>query len=211
MAIDKTGKVLAQFNVKNGQYKADSTLASLTWLTKVSLDKNLSTLPIYGDGELQLDIINDKGYTGTIGMTARDIEFETALGMQMELSNGQAEVQQTAAKSISLYFETNFVGTDGTVKTKKVWLFGVEVSAPSEALDQNTEDPTIATVEYGITVKGIYLKDTGGETDYIDTTTGNKVKVFKLSSIPTDTGFDTFGDTVPVPTVKTEEVGGDET
>jgi hypothetical protein len=206
MAIDKSGKILAQFNVKNGQYKtASGSLSSLTWLTKVSLDKNLSTQAIYGDGELQLNLINDKGYTGTIGMTARDIEFETALGMQMELDGGLAEIQQTAAVPISLYFETNFVGADGVVKTKKVWLFGVEVSAPSEALDQNTDDPAIATVEYGITVKGTYLKDTDGETDYIDTTTGNKVKVFKLSSIPTDTGFDSFGDTVPVPTAKTEE------
>ena len=156
MAIDKSGKILAQFNVKNGQYKTDDgVLSPLTWLTRVSLDKNLSTLPIYGDGELQLNLISDKGFTGTIGMTARDIEFEKALGMQMEVDGGLAEVQQTAAIPISLYFETNFVGADGVVKTKKVWLFGVEVSAPGEALDQNTDDPSIATVEYGITVKGI--------------------------------------------------------
>ena len=103
----------------------------------------------------------------------------------------------------AIYFETEFTGADGVKKTKKVWLFGVEVSAPSESLDQNTDDLSIATVEYGITVKGVYLKAADGIANYTDATTGNTVKVFKLSQIPTDTDYATFGDTVPVPTAKT--------
>lgn len=201
--MDKTGKVLAQFNVKNGQYKTgNGEIAPLAWLTRISLDKNLSTLPIYGDGEIQLNVVNDKGFTGTLGLTARDIEFETANGMQMEIENGQAEIQQQSVPQNSIYFETEYVGGDGIKKTKKVWLFGVEVSAPSESLDQNTDDINIATVEYGITVKGVYLKAADGITDYTDATTGNKVKVFKLSATPADADFDSFGDTVPVPTAK---------
>jgi len=203
MAIDKTGKILAQFNVKNGQYKTgQGEIAPLAWLTRISLDKNLATLPIYGDGEIQWNLVNDKGFSGTLGLTARDIEFETANGMQMEIENGQAEIQQQSVPQNSIYFETEFVGTNGIKKTKKVWLFGVEISAPSEALDQNTEDPSVSTVEYGITVKGIYLKAADGTADYADATTGNKIKVFKLSKIPTDTDYATFGDTVPVPTAK---------
>lgn len=203
MAIDKTGKVLAQFNVKNGQYQVNSgTLASLAWLTKISLDKNLSTLPLFGDGELQLNLLNDKGFSGSLGLTARDIEFETANGMQMEVENGQAEIQQQSVPQNAIYFETEFIGADGVKKTKKVWLFGVEVSAPSESLDQNTDDLSIATVEYGITVKGVYLKAADGIANYTDATTGNTVKVFKLSKIPTDADYATFGDTVPVPTAK---------
>ena len=56
------------------------------------------------------------------------------------------------------------------------------------------------------------MKDTGGETDYIDTTTGNKVKVFKLSAEPADTGYTNFGNTVFTPIVKmgAEEGGNNE-
>jgi len=210
--MSKTGKVLAQFNVKNGKYQiaGGSTVEPLAWLTKVSLDRDLATQGIYGDGELQLNIINDKGYTGTLGVTARDIDFEKANGMQMEITGGTAEVQQQSILTNDIYFETEFVGADGVKKTKKVWLFGVEVGAPSESLEQTTDNLNIATYEYPITVKGVYLKATGGTSDFVDTTTGNKVKVFKLSAVPTDTGYTTFGDTVPTPTVKTE-AGGSET
>lgn len=209
MAISKTGKTLAQFNVKNGQYKTGSTgsLSSLTWLTKVSLDKDLATKVIYGDGEKQITLMNDKGFTGSLGVSARDIEFETANGMQLEVANGTAEIQQTSVLENAIYFETEFVGKDGLVKTKKVWLFGVEVSAPSEALDQNQDDITIAAFEYGITVKGVYLKASTGTDDYVDSVTGGKVKVFKLSNIPTDSTFETFGDSVPVPTAKAVSTG----
>jgi hypothetical protein len=201
MAISKSGKILAQFNVKNGQYKtADGQLASLTWLTKVSLDKNLATQTIYGDGEPQLTIINDKGFTGTLGMTARDDDFEKANGIQMEITGGSAEVQQKSVKENAIYFETEYTGSDGVTKVKKVWLFGVEVSTPNESLDQNTDGINISTVEYPITVKGTYLKATGGASDYVDATTGQKVKVFKVSAVPTDTGYSTFGDAVPTPT-----------
>lgn len=205
--MSKSGKVLAQFNTKNGKFKVagGSTVGSLAWLTKVSLDRDLATQGIYGDGELQLNIINDKGYTGTLGVTARDIDFEKANGMQLEITGGTAEVQQQSILTNDIYFETEFVGADGVKKTKKVWLFGVEVGAPSESLEQTTDNINITAYEYPITVKGVYLKATGGETDYIDTTTGNKTKVFKLSAVPTDTGYTNFGNTVPTPTVKTEE------
>lgn len=200
---NKTGKVLAQFNVKNGQYQVDGgTLKPLTWLARVSLDKDLSTLPIYGDGEVIVRMVNDKGFTGILGLTARDTEFEIDNGMQMEIDGGIAEIQQKSVIQNSIYFETEFAGADGVTKTKKVWLFGVEISAPSESLEQTTDDINISTIEYGITVKGVYLKDADGVADYVDAETGNKVKVFKMSKSPSDADYATFGDSVPVPKVK---------
>jgi len=199
----KTNKILAEFNVKNGKFKTGSaSVADLTWLTKVSLEKDLATLPIYGDGERQLNIINDKGFTGSLGVSARDADLEKANGMQMEITNGVAEIQQQTIPSNSIYFETEYVGADGVKKVKKVWLFGVEIAAPSESLDQNTDNINVSTYEYPITVKGVNLKATGGASDYVDSTTGMTVKVFKMSAIPTDTGYSTFGDTVPTPTQK---------
>ena len=41
--------------------------------------KKLATKELYGDGDLQLLLVNDKGFTGTIGMTASDEDYEEAL------------------------------------------------------------------------------------------------------------------------------------
>lgn len=204
MAISKDGKTLVQFNVRNGQYKtASGNLSSLAWLTKVSLDKNLATQAIYGDGELQMNLINDKGFTGILGLTARDKNFEIANGMQKAVSGATAEIQQLVIPENAIYFETDYI-ENKVSKSKKVWLFGVEVSAPSESLDQNTDSVNIGNAEYSITVKGTNLKAVGGAADYVDADTGKTVKVFKLSSIPTDNGYANFGDSVPVPTAISE-------
>ena len=202
MAINKTGKTLASFNVKNGQYAVDSTIASLTWLTRFSKEKNLSIKTIYGDGEIQANIVNDKGFTGTIGLTAQDLEYNKSLGFMMDIDGGVAEIRQVSQVNHSLYFETEMM-IDGVSKLKKVWVFGVETSAPSESLDQTTEDINENIVEYAITVKGINLKNAVGDADYVDPATGEYVKVFTYSKMPTDEGYATFGDSVPVPKMPT--------
>lgn len=200
MAISKTGKTLVGFNVKNGQFKtAAGSLTSLTWLTRFSKEKDLTTKKIFGDGELVVTLVNDKGFTGTIGMTAQDEEYNKALGFAKELDVGVGEVKQLSVVEHNIYFETDYIGSDGITKTKKTWVFGVETQAPSESYDQNTDDINESTVEYPITIKGTNLKASDGVTDYVDSTTGQKVKVFTYSLKPEDTGYSTFGDSVPVP------------
>jgi hypothetical protein len=202
MPISKTGKTLIEFNIKNGQFKTGSSgsLTSLAWLTKVGLEKNLATLPIRGDGEIQATAVSDNGLTGTLGMTARDEALEIANGIQKKIGNGQAEIQRQSILSNDIYFETEFIGADGIQKKKKTWLFGVEVSAPNATYDQTTDNVNPTTVEYAITVKGTYLKTSDGSANYVDSTTGQEVKVFKLSAIPTDSNYATFENSVPVPT-----------
>ena len=136
-------------------------------------------------------------------MTARDQEFEVALGFMQELSNGMGEVQVVQNKTISIGFETYYMGNDGVQKTKKVWFLGVNVSPAGETLSQNTDAINNTTASYPITIKGVNLKATGGTTDYVDAN-GNTIKVFKVSSVPTDSGYSTFLDSVPTPTVKAE-------
>ena len=104
-------------------------------------------------------------------------------------------------KTIAIGFECYITTTDGATKTKKVWLLGVNVSPASDGLSQNTDTINESTASYGITVKGTYLKATGGTTDYVDSN-GNTIKVYKVTSVPSDTGYDTFLDSVPVPTAK---------
>ena len=87
--------------------------------------------------------------------------------------------------------------------TKKVWVFGVETQAPSEAYEQTTDNINNSMVDYNITIKGTNLKvlDNNVLVDYTDQY-GNVVKVWTLSKVPGDTGYDTFGDSVPTPTIE---------
>lgn len=198
----KQGKKLIEYNCKNGVYNLggeDGTIKPLGYLASVTLDKNIQTKDIYGDGDLQLSILSDKGSTGTLEMTAKDDEFDVDLGFAMKITQGLADIQVLQNKSIAIGFECYITTADGITKTKKVWLLGVNVSPASDGLSQNTDTINENAASYGITVKGVNLKANSGDTDYVDAN-GNTIKVFKVTSLPTDTGYATFLDSVPVPT-----------
>lgn len=198
----KEGKKLIEFNCQKGVYSVDeSSVKPLGYLVSVTLDKNLSTKDIYGDGQLQLSVLSDKGMTGSLETTARDDEFEEDLGFVKQILNGLADVQALQNKKIDIGFETYILTKDGVTKTKKVWLLGVQVTPASDSLSQNTDTTNEATASYGITVTGRNLKATGGTDDYVDEN-GNTLKVFKISSLPTNEGYETFLNSVPTPTVK---------
>ena len=198
----KTGKVLIEYNCKNGVYSLDgSTIKPLGYLSSVTLEKSISTNDIYGDGELQLSLLSDRGSTGTLEMTAKDEVFETDLGFSMAITQGLAEVQILENKTIDIGFECYITGSDGVTKTKKIWLLGVNVSPASDSLSQNTDTTNQNAASYGLTVKGVNLKNTAGTADYVDAN-GNTKKVFKVRSLPSDTGYSTFLDSVPTPTEK---------
>ena len=82
---------------------------------------------------------------------------------------------------------------------KKIWFLGVNVSPAGQSLSQNTDGINETTASYPITIKGTNLKAVGGTDDFVDVN-GNTIKVFKVSSVPTDDGYATFLDSVPVPT-----------
>lgn len=202
----KQGKKLIEYNCKNGVYclgGLDSSIKSLGYLVSITLDKNIQTKDIYGDGDLQLTMLSDKGATGTLEMTTKDDDFDVDLGFAMKITQGLADVQVLQNKTISIGFESYLTTSDGTTKTKKVWLLGVNVSPASDGLSQNTDTINESSASYGMTVKGINLKATGGTSDYVDSN-GNTIKVYKVTSLPDDTGYATFLDRVPTPTVKSE-------
>lgn len=196
---NKAGKKLIEFNCKNGVYSVDGTeVKPLGYLVSNTLDKSISTKDIYGDGELQLSVLSDRGMTGTLEMTARDDEFETDLGFVKMIAQGLADVQVLQNKTISVGYENYILTADGITKTKKVWLLGVNVAPASDSLSQNTDTTNEATASYGLTVKGVNLKDNVGSSDFVDEN-GNTLKVFKVSCLPTDQGYETFLDSVPTP------------
>ena len=196
---NKTGKQLIEFNCKNGVYSVDGTeVKPLGYLVSNTLDKSISTKDIYGDGELQLSVLSDRGMTGTLEMTARDDEFETDLGFVKVIAQGLADVQVLQNKTISVGYENYILTADGITKTKKVWLLGVNVAPASDSLSQNTDTTNEATASYGLTVKGVNLKDNTGSADFVDEN-GNTLKIFKVSSVPGQDGYNTFLDSVPTP------------
>lgn len=195
----KDNKVLIEYNCKNGVYSVDKTeVKPLPFLVSATLDKTINTKTIFGDGELQLSIISDQGSSGSLEVTARDDEFELDLGFLMQIAQGLAERQVVDNKTISVGYEAYRTYKDGTTKTKKVWLLGVNVSPASDSLSQNTDTTNEATASYGLTVKGENLKS--GDEDYRDEN-GNTVKIYKITSMPDDDGYADFLKSVPTPTV----------
>lgn len=198
----KQGKNLIEYNCKNGVYSLDkSTVKPLGFLSAVTTEKNTTTTEKYGDGELQLSLINDKGSTGSLELTARDYDFETDLGFAQKIAQGLAEIQVLQNKNIYIGFECYITTNDGITKTKKVWFYGVNVAPAGQSLAQNTDGSNESVASYPITIKGENLKSTDGSSDFVDSN-GNTIKVFKVSSVPTDDGYETFLDSVPTPTVQ---------
>ncbi len=197
----KQGKNLIEFNCKNGVYSVGGTVEHLGYLSAVTIDRAISTTPIYGDGETQLTLVTDTGGTGTLEMTSKDTDFEKALGFIMEIAGGMAEIEVIKNTPISIGFESEFIDDSKTKKTKKVWLFGVTVAPASDSLSQSTDAVNNNAASYALTILGTNLKATGGTEDYKDSN-GNTIKVWKQSSVPTDANYATFLDSVPTPTEK---------
>ena len=208
MAVpSKAGKNIIEFNCKNGVYSADgSTVKPLGYLTAISTEKNVDTKDIYGDGEIILSQMNDKGSTGSLEMTARDDDFEKDLGFEMEIEQGLAEVQVMGNVDIAVGAECYIVVKDKTSgkavqKTKKVWWLNVNVAPAGTSLSQNTDTTNEATVSYPLTIKGVNLMGADGVSEYVDEN-GNTRKIFKISCLPDNSNYATFLDTVPVPKAK---------
>ena len=207
MAIpSKNGKNIIEFNCRNGVYATSGgEVKPLGYLTAINTEKNVDTKDIYGDGEVILSQITDKGSTGSLEMTARDDDFEKDLGFALEIEQGLAEAQVISNEPISFGAECYIVvkGADGkaVTKTKKVWWLNAIVKPASTSLSQNTESTNESNASYAVTVNGEYLKNTTGNATYVDAN-GNTRKIYKISCLPGNTGYDTFLDSVPVPKAK---------
>ncbi len=202
MTPKKDGKVLAQFNVKNAVYAfvGSNEIKPLTFMNTFSKDRNINTTTLYGDGEAQVSLSSDRTISGAIGTTARDDEFEVDLGIAEKLSDGsKAELAVTSMKAINFGYETEFLGKEGITKTKKVWVLNVQVTPPNESLTQTQDNITQSSFDYNYTGYGEYVKAAEGEDDYVDPTTGCKLKAYTVSKVPGDKGYETFLDSVPTP------------
>ena len=182
-----------------------ATVKDVAYAVGVSLSRQINKTQNYANNRMVCEIESDNGYTGTVNTTAPEIDFETALGMVMNVSGGaRAVVSRGSTPRTDLYFETIVNYEDGTSEVVKTWLLNVSVSAP-ESVEHNTDtdSATFGSYAYPITVYGDTIKDSTGSADYVDER-GFKHRCFRLVSYPGDEGYDDFGTTVPAPKMPTE-------
>jgi hypothetical protein len=195
-------KKMFKFNVKNVRYSVPvegvyGVIKDLAYANSISLEADYNEIKLHGDGQILAVLGDDKGKTGTLSVINIEKDYELDMKRALEVDAGLADVQQRGSVAHALYFETDAI-EDGVPKTVKHWLFGVTTGKASETYEQTQDDPTINPYEYPLTVLGVNLKNNLGTADYKDAN-GNTVKVFRVTSFPGDTGYDTFDDTVPEP------------
>lgn len=197
-------KALVTFNIKNAKYAILSnstygTPTSIGYSDSMSLDANYSEKLIYGDGRVVYTIPNDKGKTGSLGLLAIDDDYEIAMKRRMKTANGTAEIKQLASVEHALYFEFDYFDEEnGAMKTAKSIIYGVTSGRPSQSYNQTTEDINTNPVSYSLTIKGTPLLRASGDGEYTDEN-GNVVYVWQETSIPGDSGYETFGNTITQP------------
>ena len=198
-------KKLVRFGVKNVRYAVSTegvygTPKDLAYANSISLEADYEEQNLYGDNEIIGVLGDDKGKTGVLSVINLETDYEIDMKRALEIENGLAEIQQRSSVKHALYFETNGQ-EDGQSITIKRWLFGVTTGKPSETYNQTTDNPTINPYDYPLKVLGTVLLDNLGEEEFKDEF-GNTIKVHSITKFPEDPGYDTFGNTVPVPKAK---------
>jgi hypothetical protein len=193
-------KKIYEYNIKNARYSFDgTTVKEIGHSDSITLEVDYTEANKYGDGYIIDTLPSDKGFTGTIGLATINEEYEIDCGRKMIINDGAVvDIPILSLVKHSIYFETTSKEPGVKGVTKKTWLLGVTSGAISANLNQTTDSVNANVYSVPIKSLGTLLKQDDGITDYIDTN-GNTIVVRKISSLPGDTGYDTFGDTVPVP------------
>lgn len=194
-----------QFDIRNVRFAVKNELGyetpkDLAYAESMALSPVFSEQQVYGDGKLMATLASDKGYTGTLIVVQPALDYEVAMKRKMKIANGLADVTQIDNVEHAIYYEFT-IFLNGVAKTGKSWLLNLTSGRPAETFTQSKEDPTINNVEYPLTIIGAPLMNAAGNALHVDEF-GNQLNVTKITSVPGDADYDTFGDAVPVPKVK---------
>lgn len=200
-----------KFNIKNVKYAVPNSDGSYEGVSpkslggahQLTLNGTYSEKPIYADGLKAFVLASDQGLTGSLIMTYLSDDYEIDMGRKMRITGGLADIQQLAAKEHAIYFEIHEQEQNDSKATLKCWLFNVTSGKPTEIFTQDQEEPTPNNYEIPITVLGTLLRDETGTNNYVDAN-GNTLLVWRITASPTDDGYSTFGNSVPVPKVTAE-------
>ena len=184
-----------------------TTLLDMKYAQSTNPSALLAAAEQYADNRLVCRIPNDTGYEGEIGTTAPDPELEKAAGFSLEGANGLITTDITSYLRGALYYEFLEVDEDGKQSVVKCWMFNVEIGKGSATYTTDRDSLEFGSYTYPFRAYGDTLKDAEGTGDYLDER-GVGRKAFLYTCRYDDTGYSTFGDTVPVPKVAAEDDGG---
>lgn len=207
MPYDYETQALAYMGVEGGKYAiADDTgdygtPVALKNLKSIPINVEASDTPIYSDNIMKKNLRTDNGYKGSIGVSAQDRAFEKALGFAMDGAGGLMQVSGTGYKKVAFYFESKEEADFGSY-TVKCWLLNCEVGKANRAHNTNTNAPAMGEYSYPLTVKGEKVMNAAGTAEYTDAAGNTQVCTLYIA-VPGDTGYDTFGASVPEPKVPT--------
>ena len=197
-------KAAGYHGIQNMKFAQKSDSGYSTQLTDLLYAKSLNPSALleaveqYADNRLLFRIPSDTGYEGEIGTTAPDMEFEKLAGFAQEGANGLIRMSLASYVRGALYYE--FIERDeaGLGSAVKVWLYNVEIGKGSETYTTDASSVEFGSYAYPFRAYGDDLMDQEGTTKYLDDK-GLGRKAFMYMSRPGDTGYDTFGASVPVP------------
>ena len=187
-------------NAKYKASKADAAVTNLDYVVNISLDPQINKTPRYANNRMVLNVMSDNGYTGNLGVTAKDPELEKAIGRAIAISTGGTGIVggAGATRLDGLYYEFKEEREKQPTIVKKVWLLNVELSPASENAATDADSVSFGEYVYPITVYGETVKASTGDADYVDEN-GNRLTCFMIICAPGETGYDTFDKSVPVP------------
>lgn len=181
-----------------GSY-ASASIQSLGESANLSIEPQFNEQPVYADGQIAYVLASDQGLNASLGLVTINDDYEIAMGRKMKITGGLADIAQKASVTHAIYFESNGVYKSGNRFVIKTWMFGVTSSKPTESYEQNTENVNPQNFSMSLKVLGTDLMDNAGSSVYTDED-GNTIRIWKLVAIPGDTGYETFGESVPTPT-----------
>ena len=195
-----------KFAPKTADGYADSEdMLSVLYAKNLNPSSLLEAVEQYADDRLLFRVPNDKGYDVELGTTGPDPELEKAAGYAMEGASGLISVGQVSYARGALYYEFLERDEAGQASKVKCWMFNVEVGKGTGTYTTDESSVTFGTYTYPMRVYGDPLMDSAGTAKYVDAK-GLGRTAFMYTCRPSETGYDTFGDSVPVP--KVAAVGG---
>lgn len=131
-------------------------------------------------------------------------ELEKAAGFALEGANGLITTNIASYLRGALYYEFLELDEDGKQSVVKCWMFNVEIGKGSATYTTAKGSVEFGAYSYPFRAYGDPLKDSEGTDDYKDER-GVGRTAYLYTCRPDDTGYATFGDTVPVPKVAATE------
>lgn len=194
-----------KFALRLGDNSYSTDLLPLKYLKTISYNPSLQTSSQHADDREILQAVADTGITGAIGSTAPDPDLERTLGWKQDIASGVADVSVTQQPSGALYYETTLAAeTGGKNLVLKVWLLNVVLKRSNETFKTNAPAPDFGDYSYDYTSRGEALLAADGEGKYLDEQ-GFEHAVYRVTCLPGEAGYDTFGDAVPAVKEKAAE------